>query len=148
MLYLDQQNHLDKMLKRLNKTTILHKKLCPTNKIEIKEMENVPYAQAVGRLMYTLISTRPDISHAMGAVIGINQIQEKYIGKQFKELWDFVSGIDGKKLTSGNVSLFGGIIVSSLSKKQPCVTKSTMKVEYMSCSTTVGTVVWAKKVYQ
>lgn len=68
MLYLDQQNHLDKMLKRLNKTTILYTKLCPTNKIEIKEMENVPYAQAVGSLMYTLISTRPDISHAVGVV--------------------------------------------------------------------------------
>lgn len=68
MLYLDQQNHLDKMLKRLNKTTILHTKLCPTNKIEIKEMENVPYAQAVGSLMYTLISIKLDISHAVGVV--------------------------------------------------------------------------------
>lgn len=86
MLYLDQQNHLDKMLKRLNKTTILHTKLCPTNKIEIKEMENVPYAQAVGSLMYTLISTRPDISHAVGAV-------NRYQSNPRKVYWQAVQRI-------------------------------------------------------
>lgn len=86
MLYLDQQNHLDKMLKRLNKTTILYTKLCPTNKIEIKEMENVPYAQAVGSLMYTLISTRPDISHAVGVV-------NRYQSNPRKVYWQAVQRI-------------------------------------------------------
>lgn len=36
---------------RVCKATILHKKLCSTNKIEIKEIENSPYTQAVGILI-------------------------------------------------------------------------------------------------
>lgn len=55
MPYLDQENYLDKILEQFNMTnckpfstpvrraTILNKKLCSTNKIKIKEMENVPY---------------------------------------------------------------------------------------------------------
>lgn len=46
---------------RVYKATILHKKLCSTNKIEIKQIENAPYTQAVG----ILISIRLNISHAM-----------------------------------------------------------------------------------
>lgn len=53
MPYVDQENYLDEILKRFNmtnckpvstlmcKATILHKKWWPTNKTEIKEMENV-----------------------------------------------------------------------------------------------------------
>lgn len=80
MLYGDQENYRDKILKRFNmrncklvsrlvrKATIIHKKLCPTNKIEIKAMENVPYAQIVGSLMNLLTSTGPDISYAVRVV--------------------------------------------------------------------------------
>ncbi|KAM2213097.1 hypothetical protein ACFX1S_023317 [Malus domestica] len=31
-------------------------------------MQNVPYAQAVGSLMYAMTSTRPDICHAVGLI--------------------------------------------------------------------------------
>lgn len=56
MLYLAQENYLDMIFKLFNmtnckpastpmcKATIVYKKLCPTNKIEIKELENVLFA--------------------------------------------------------------------------------------------------------
>jgi hypothetical protein len=58
---------------------------------------------------------------------------------------DFVGDADDRKSTSGYVFLFGGTIVSWLSKKQNCVAKSTMEAKYISCSTTVSNAMWIKR---
>ncbi|GJR17981.1 putative ribonuclease H-like domain-containing protein [Tanacetum coccineum] len=42
--------------------------MSPKNDTERAYMENVPYANAVGSLMYVMIRTRPDISHDVGMV--------------------------------------------------------------------------------
>ena len=42
---------------------------CPSNDLEKKEMKNIPYASAVGSLMYAQVCTRPDISYAIGMFI-------------------------------------------------------------------------------
>ncbi|GJZ23122.1 retrovirus-related pol polyprotein from transposon TNT 1-94 [Tanacetum coccineum] len=42
--------------------------MSPKNDTERAYMENVPYANDVGNLMYVMICTRPDISHAVGMV--------------------------------------------------------------------------------
>jgi hypothetical protein len=39
---------------------------CPQNEWECKQMERIPYASAVGSLMYGQTCTRPDISFAVG----------------------------------------------------------------------------------
>jgi hypothetical protein len=39
---------------------------CPHE--EIKDMAHVPYGSVVGSLMYAMLSTRPDISHAVGVL--------------------------------------------------------------------------------
>lgn len=41
---------------------------CPSTDDEKKEMQKVPYASAVGSLMYAMVCTRPDIAHAVGVV--------------------------------------------------------------------------------
>jgi len=50
----------------ISKCQHLSKIMCPQNETEIKEMESVPYAQAIGSLMYAMTSTRLDICHAVG----------------------------------------------------------------------------------
>jgi hypothetical protein len=47
----------------------LSSSLCPSNDEEKEYMSHVPYANAVGILMCVMVSTRPDISHAVGIVI-------------------------------------------------------------------------------
>ena len=42
--------------------------LSPRTGEENKYMSHVLYANAVGNLMYAMVSTRPDISHAVGVV--------------------------------------------------------------------------------
>lgn len=59
---------------RVCKATILHKKLCSTNKIEIKEIENSPYTQAVGILIMQLPVLDLIYHMQWEFLVGINQI--------------------------------------------------------------------------
>jgi hypothetical protein len=46
----------------------LSSKQCPLSDEERNEMKKVPYASAVGRLMYVMVCTRSDIAHVVGMV--------------------------------------------------------------------------------
>ena len=46
----------------------LSDQLCPKTEAEISEMMNIPYASAVGCLMYAMVLTRPDLSYAVSVV--------------------------------------------------------------------------------
>lgn len=182
LLYMDQEAYLEKVLKRLNmenckalstpvcKGVNLSKVMCPQNEEEAREMRDVPYAQAVGSLMYAMTTTRPDICHAVGLVSRYQSNPGKAHWQAVKRIFrylqgtknmklcfglsdldiigytdaDFAGDSDDRKSTSGNVFLFGGTAVFWLSKKQSCVAKYTMEVEYIACSTTVSTAVWLK----
>jgi hypothetical protein len=49
-------------------------------------MSHVPYASAVGSLVYAMICTRPDTAHAMGVLI-------MYMSKPIKEHWTIVKRV-------------------------------------------------------
>ncbi|KAL6326013.1 hypothetical protein AAG906_038505 [Vitis piasezkii] len=55
-LWLSQESYIEKLLGN------------PSNEKEKKEMRKVPYASAVGSLMYAMVCTRPDIAHVVGVV--------------------------------------------------------------------------------
>uniref|UniRef100_A0A2N9EKJ9 CCHC-type domain-containing protein n=1 Tax=Fagus sylvatica TaxID=28930 RepID=A0A2N9EKJ9_FAGSY len=156
LIYLDQENYLEKVLKRfkmedcrpvstpVSKGTILNKSMCPTNKTELEEMIAVPYAQAVGSLMYAMTSTKPDICYAVGLVSRYQSNPGKAHWQVVKRIFrylqmtksmklcfgldeleikgftdaDFAGDTDDRKSTSGYVFLFCGTTVSWLSKKQ------------------------------
>ncbi len=44
----------------------LSKKDCPTKAEDIKDAEEVPYRHLIGSLTYLMISTKPDLAHAVG----------------------------------------------------------------------------------
>ena len=46
----------------------LSERLCPSTEKEKGEMSIIPYSSAIGSLMYTMVFTRQDISHAVGVV--------------------------------------------------------------------------------
>ena len=60
--------------------------LCPNTEDEVEFMSRVPYANAVGCLMYAMICTRPDISQAVSVV-------SRYMGNPGKEHWNAVKWI-------------------------------------------------------
>ena len=41
---------------------------CPKGKLEIQEMQKIPYASAVGSLMYAQVCTRSDIAYIVGVL--------------------------------------------------------------------------------
>ena len=121
-------------------------------------------------LMYAMTSTRPSICHAIGLVSRyqsnpgwahwqvVKRIFRYLQGTKGMKLCfgiidleviryidaDFVRDVDDRKSTSGHIFLFGGTIVSWLSKKQGYVAKHTMEAEYIPCSTMVSEAVWIK----
>ena len=79
-LWLSQERYIERMLERFNmknskpvSTSLvglfkLSKRLCPSTEKEKGEMSIIPYSLVVGSLMYAMMCTRPDISHAVGVV--------------------------------------------------------------------------------
>lgn len=69
-------------------------------------MSKVPYASTVGRLMYAMVCTRPDISHVVGVV-------SRYMNNPGKEHWMAVKWILRYLRGTTNQALcFGGSNVS------------------------------------
>ena len=79
-LTLSQANYVEKVLQRFSMENAkvvstplpshlkLTKEMCPKTQEEEDKMSKVPYASAVGSLMYAMVCTRPDIAHAVGVV--------------------------------------------------------------------------------
>ena len=79
-LWLSQQSYVEKVLdkfgmssaKRVSTPLANHFKLsldqCPKLDREIEDMAKVPYASAVGCLMYAMVCTRPDLAQAVSQV--------------------------------------------------------------------------------
>ena len=92
-LWLSQQNYIEKVLDRFDMakckpvSTPLanHFKLsstqCPKSDEEIRDMSKVPYASAVGCLMYAMVCTRPDLAQAVSQV-------SKYMSNPGREHWN------------------------------------------------------------
>ena len=80
LLRLSQRAYVDRVLKRFNMDTCkagevpvvkgdkLGKSQCPSNDFERKSMENIPYANVVGSLMYAQVCTRPNIVLIVGVL--------------------------------------------------------------------------------
>ena len=136
-------------------------------------MRQVPYASAVGSLMYVMLCTKPDTCYLVGMV---NRYQSNPGPKHWqavkhilKYLWrtrdymlvyhcedlipightdsDFQSDLDFRKSTSGCVFTLGGEAITWRSVKQSCISDSTMEAEYVAAceaAKAAKEVVWLK----
>src|SRR5262249_19173563 len=80
LIGLSQSTYIDKMLKRfsmdLSKKGFipmshgknLSKSMCPTTHEMIERMSKIPYASAIGSIMYAMLCTRPDVSYALSVM--------------------------------------------------------------------------------
>ena len=117
----------------------------------------MPYASAIGSLMYVMVCKRPDIAHAVG-------VMSRFIRRPGKQHWeavkwflrylrgssdtclcftgaslklqgyvdaDFVGDIDSRKSTTRFVFILGGIAISWDSNLQKIVTFSITEAEYV-----------------
>jgi hypothetical protein len=150
----------------------LSQKQCPAPTNERERMSKVPYASAIGSIMYAMISTHPDVSYAISAT-------SRYQADPGEGHWKMVKGIlkylrrtkdmflvyggkeelvvtgytdasfqtdpDEIKSQSGFVFTINGGAVSWKSSKHESVTDSTTEAEYIAASESVKECVWIRK---
>jgi len=183
MIALSQASYIDKILEKYamqnskkggqpsRSGITLSNSDCPKTSEEREYMAKVPYASAVGSLMYAMLCTRPDICHAVGIVsrfqsnpgpnhwVAVKHIFKYlrrtrnymlvYSGEDLTPLGytdsDFQSCLDSRKSTSGSVFTLGGGSVVWRSVKQTCTSDSTMEAEYVAASDASKEAVWLRK---
>ncbi|GJZ18409.1 retrovirus-related pol polyprotein from transposon TNT 1-94 [Tanacetum coccineum] len=74
---------------------------CPSNDWDMEKMSKVPYANAVGSLMYLMVCTRPDIAYAVSIV-------SRYLANPGKNHWEAVKWILKYLKSTANVGLVYG----------------------------------------
>ena len=117
-LTLSQSEYIQKVLKIFNMHNAkpvstpfashfkLSKEMFPKTQEDMDYMSKVPYASAVGSLMYVTVCTRPDIAHAVGVV-------SRYMNNPGKEHWMAVKWIlRYLKGTTNQALCFGGSNIS------------------------------------
>jgi transposase InsO family protein len=180
---LSQASYIDKILSRFSMQDSkkgmlpfrhgikLSKEQVPKNEHEEQFMSRVPYASAVGSLMYAMLCTRPDICFAVGIVSRFQSkpgpdhwTAVKHIFKYLKRTRDnmlvysggdlipvgytdsdFQSDSDSRKSTSGAVFTIGGGAVIWRSIKQSCIADSTMEAEYVAACEAAKEAVWLRQ---
>jgi hypothetical protein len=97
-LWLSQAGYVKKVLERFSMENAklvstplanhfrLSTSQCPKTVEETEDMSKVPYASAVGCLMYAMVCTKPDLAHAVSVV-------SKYMANPGKQHWDAVKWI-------------------------------------------------------
>ncbi|GJY22389.1 retrovirus-related pol polyprotein from transposon TNT 1-94 [Tanacetum coccineum] len=160
-IWLSQKSYVKKILQRFNMqdckpistpfpTNVkLSSKMSPSSEKERMKMSRVPYASAVGSLMFAMICTRPDIAHAVGVV-------SRYMAEPGREHWEavkrilrYIKGTSDVALCFGDSDLIVTILLSLimqeiLTEAGPCG-MSTTKADYVAaCSTLDKEAVWLK----
>jgi hypothetical protein len=180
ILQLSQAEYIGRILKRFNMSDAkavstplsshfrLSKDQSPKTKEEEGFMAKVPYASAIGSLMYAMVCTRPDIAHAVGAV-------SRFMTNPGKQHWeavkwilrylrgttdkclcfrkgklrlqgfayvDFAGEVDHRRSTTGYVFTLGTIAVSWVSQIQKIVALSTTKAEYVAVTEASKEMIW------
>jgi hypothetical protein len=183
-LWLSQKNYIRKVLEnfsmldaKLVSTPLanhfrLSSNQCPKNVEEIEDMTRVPYASAVGCLMYAMVCTRPDLAHAVSII-------SRYMANPGREHWNavkwifrylkgtaehgilfsrqpgtnsvigyvdanYAGDVDDRRSTTGYLfTLLGGPICWK-STLQSIVAMSTIEVEYMAVAEAAKEALWLK----
>jgi hypothetical protein len=184
LIGLSQSTYLDKILKKFRMDEskkgflpmlpgkVLSKTQGPATAEERERMNQIPYASAVGSIMYAMLCTRPDIAHAVS-------LTSRYQSDPGMEHWTAVKNIlkylkrtkdmflcyggdqelvvtsytdaswntdpDDSKSQSGYVFILNGAAVSWMSSKQCTVAKSSTESEYIAASEASSEAVWMKR---
>ena len=98
LIGLSQDTYIDKVLKWFNMEQskrgflpmshgmCFSNKQCPSSDEERKHMSKVPYASAIGSIMYAMICTRPDVSYALS-------VASRYQNNPGESHWTLIKNI-------------------------------------------------------
>jgi hypothetical protein len=177
---LTQNGYTNKLLQRFGmseshsvSTPITTEKLSKSTSDTRDELLATQYMQIVGSLLYASISTRPDISYAVGALTRYNNnpndshmVAAKHVLRYLRGTCeqalvythdgtdtitvcayvdsDYANDVDDRKSITGYVVKVNGCTVSWNSKKQTRVATSTAEAEYIALNAAGKEVQWVR----
>nr|GEW54953.1 zinc finger, CCHC-type [Tanacetum cinerariifolium] len=148
-------------IKRENKRTVIthsHYIEKILKKFNRKDCSPLEYSRAIGCLMYAMISTRPDNAYDVGRLSRFTSNHSRQHWKEITRVFKYLRGtkdyglsyvrypsvlegysdaswinhVEDSSSMSGWVFLLGGGAISWASKKQTCITSSTMEFEFVA----------------
>ncbi|KAJ9538837.1 hypothetical protein OSB04_031570 [Centaurea solstitialis] len=153
---------------RVNKGIALTVKLMPNKGTKVSQLE---YSQAIGCLMYAMTSTRLDIAYAVGRLSRYTSNPSTQHWQAIQRVFKYLKGTmdyglcyfgypsilegysdaswithveEDHSSTTGWVFLLGGGGISWVSKKQTCITNSTMESEFVALAAAGKEAEWLK----
>ncbi|XP_047316064.1 secreted RxLR effector protein 161-like [Impatiens glandulifera] len=109
---------------------VLSKDQSPKTKTEITEMKNVSYSNAIGSVMYLMISTRSDIAYT-------DRCLSRFMSNPGTKLvgyvdFNYANDRDNRKSTISYVFTLCGSCISRKYQLQPIVALSTTESKYVA----------------
>ncbi|KAH9716242.1 hypothetical protein KPL71_021390 [Citrus sinensis] len=157
LVFLSQEKYLKKILetfdmedsKPVQGPLAAHFKLCnlycPKSEEERLEMANIPYAKAVGCLMYAIVLTRPDISHAVSVVSRYMASPGKKHWKGVKWILRYLKGdLDRRRSLTGYLFMLNGCLINWKANLQHVVALSTTEAEFTATTEAAKEAIWLK----
>jgi hypothetical protein len=169
-LFLSQTDYIGRVLEHFNMHSamfaltplpinlLLSQRDYPKSGLEGEDRKLVPYAPAVDSLMYVMVATRPDVSHAIGVINRFMHNPDQSHWNAVKHVFrylagtkdhnillspnstssvvgytdsDFVGCVDSRKSTTEYYFKFDNGAISWKSKLQECITTSMTEAEYV-----------------
>ncbi|GKF76198.1 hypothetical protein Tco_0225642 [Tanacetum coccineum] len=148
-----------------------NKDLCPKTDEELDRMSRVPYALAIGSIMYAMMCTRPDVSFSLSMVSRYQQNPGEGYWTAVKNILNYLRNTKGRFLVYGGeehlrvtgycdaswqtdkddshsqfgwVFLLNGGAVTWKSSKQDTMTDSTCEFEYIATCEASKEAIWMK----
>ncbi|KAJ9546459.1 hypothetical protein OSB04_019002 [Centaurea solstitialis] len=184
LIRLSQSTYIDKILKKfrmdeskkgfipMQHGIVLSKTQCHVSSQDQDKMKSVPYASAIGSIMYAMLCTRPDVAYSVSVTsryqqnlgephwVAVKNIL-KYL-RRTKEMFlvfggaedeisvtgysdaSFQTDRDDFRSQSGYVFTLNGGAISWKSSKQDTIADSTTEAEYIAASDAAKEAVWLK----
>ncbi|KAJ9557023.1 hypothetical protein OSB04_011637 [Centaurea solstitialis] len=184
LIGLSQSTYIDKILKKfrmdeskkgfipMQHGIVLSKTQCPVSIQDQDKMKSVPYASAIGSIMYAMLCTRPDVAYSVSVTsryqqnpgephwVAVKNIL-KYL-RRTKEMFlvfggtedeisvtgysdaSFQTDRDDFRSQSGYVFTLNGGAISWKSSKQDTIADSTTEAEYIAASDAAKEAVWLR----
>ncbi|KAJ9542391.1 hypothetical protein OSB04_028897 [Centaurea solstitialis] len=184
LIGLSQSTYIDKILKRfrmdeskkgfipMQHGIVLSKTQCPVSSEDQDRMKSVPYASAIGSIMYAMLCTRPDVAYSVSVTsryqqnpgephwVAVKNIL-KYL-RRTKEMFlvfggsedeisvtgysdaSFQTDRDDFRSQSGYVFTLNGGAISWKSSKQDTIADSTTEAEYIAACDAAKEAVWLR----
>ncbi|KAJ9545177.1 hypothetical protein OSB04_024884 [Centaurea solstitialis] len=168
LIGLSQSTYIDKIQKKfrmdeskkgfipMQHGIVLSKTQCPVSSQDQDKMKSVPYASAIGSIMYAMLCTRPDVAYS----VAVKNIL-KYL-RRTKDMFlvfggsedeisvngysdaSFQTDRDDFRSQSGYVFTLNGGAISWKSSKQDTIADSTTEAEYIAASDAGKEAVWLR----